>query len=363
MKYEYQHLDWRELANRMSREGRMDELFRELMLAASGDVEEAFAWLDKASERFRQQVGFSREDFEEQLREKGLIADRDGRPALTRKGERSLRGMALESVFGKLRSGGKGDHATRRAGSHGEPTGVLRPWSPGDESGDIAYRDSLISSLRSGHGELEEGDLHVAEREATTSAATVLLLDISHSMTLYGEDRITPAKRVALALAELQQRRYPRDAFHVLLFGDDVREVSVAELPYVTNGPFHTNTCEALRRAAEILVRKHQANKRVVMITDGKPTALFCPPKPGRSGGLMINSSPGLDPEIVTATLKQGVRYPRLRLDLTVFMVATDPYLERFVNRLVEVSKGRAFRASLGDLGDQVLSRMYGSRR
>jgi uncharacterized protein with von Willebrand factor type A (vWA) domain len=176
-------------------------------------------------------------------------------------------------------------------------------------------------------------------------------------MTLYGEDRITPAKRVAMALAELQQRRFPRDSFHILLFGDDVREVSVAELPYITNGPFHTNTSEALRRAAELLVRKHQANKRVVMITDGKPTALFTPK------GLTINSSPGLDPQIVTATLNQAARYPRLRIDLTVFMVASDPYLERFVSRLVEVSKGRAFRATLADLGSQVLDQIYGKSR
>ena len=104
-------------------------------------------------------------------------------------------------------------------------------------------------------------------------------------------------------------------------------------------------------------MRKHQPNKRVVMITDGKPTALFT------KGGLTINSSPGLDPEIVTATLRQGARYPRLRLDLTVFMVASDPYLERFVGRLTEVAKGRAFRATLGDLGAQVIDQIYGKRR
>lgn len=357
MRYDYRHLDWRELANELARNGRIDELFRELMLAAAGDVEEAMEWLDRMSARFRQQVGFSKEDFEQRLREEGLIAGSPGSRELTRKGEQHLRGGALESVFGKLRVGGaKGDHAMPRGGSHGERTGVQRPWQPGDESSDIAYRDSMLQSMRSGHEALGHDDLVVDEREATTSAATVLLLDVSHSMTLYGEDRITPARRVAMALAELQQRRYPRDAFHILLFGDDVREVSVAELPYVTNGPFHTNTCEALRRAAEILVRKHQPNKRVVMITDGKPTALF------GKGGLTINSSPGLDPEIVTATLRQGARYPRLRLDLTVFMVASDPYLERFVGRLTEVARGRAFRATLGDLGTQVIDQIYGKR-
>ena len=137
-----------------------------------------------------------------------------------------------------------------------------------------------------------------------------------------------------------------------------MREVSVGDLPGISNGPFHTNTCEALRRAAEILIKKHQPNKRVVMITDGKPTALF--QGVGSSRQLMINSSYGLDPQIVTATLNQAARYPRLRLDLTVFMVASDPYLERFVSRLVETSRGRAFKADLGSLGDQVLRQMFG---
>ncbi len=354
MKFEYSHLDWRELANRLSREGRMDELFRELMLAASGDVEQALQWLDQASTRFRQQLGFDPDEFKQRLEDQGFIEGQPGDRKLSKKGEQALRASALESVFGKLKRGQAGEHRLANAGSGGEMTGELRPWQPGDESSDIAYRESLLGAMRMRRG-LSEDDLHVAEREANTSAATVLLLDISHSMTLYGEDRITPAKRVALALAELQRRKYPRDSFHVLLFGDDVREVQVADLPYVSNGPYHTNTCEALRRAAEILTKKHQPNKRVVMITDGKPTALFT------KQGLMINTV-GLDPEIVTATLNQAARYPRLKLDLTVFMVASDPYLERFVARLVEVSRGRAFRASLGDLGDQVLKRIYGRR-
>ncbi len=356
MDFSYQHLDWRELANRLQQEGRMDDLFRELMLAAAGNVDEALDWLDQQSARFRQSMGFDPEEFRRRLEEKQFITGKEGERKLTPKGEQALRGAALESVFGKLKAGGPGEHPLPRAGTHGERTGVLRPWQPGDESGDIAYRESLLGSLRHGDG-LGENDLVVDEREDATSAATVMLLDVSHSMTLYGEDRITPAKRVALAFAELQRRRYPRDAFHILLFGDDVQEVTVAELPYVTNGPFHTNTCEALRRAAEILTKKHQATKRVVMITDGKPTALFT--TQGGKRGLTINTA-GLDPEIVTATLKQGARYPRLKLDLTVFMVASDPYLDRFVSKLVEVSHGRAFRASLGDLGQQVLSQIYG---
>jgi len=363
MRYTYQHLDWRELLNRLARERRIDELFRELMLATNGDVQAALDQLDELDPRLRNQLGFDRDEFERRLREQRLIGGAAGAPTLTAKGEGFLRASCLESVFGKLKAGdGRGEHVVPRAGSSGEPTGVLRPWQPGDESADIAYRESLLAAYRDGRRELADADLVVAERDHTASAATVMLIDVSHSMTLYGEDRITPAKRVAMAFAELQRRRYPRDSLDILLFGDDVQQVTVAELPYVSNGPYHTNTCEALRRAGEILGRKHQANKRVVMITDGKPTALFTGKRVRGQRELIINSSYGLDPEIVTATLNQGARYPRLGVDLSVFMVASDPYLERFVSRLVEVSRGRAFRATLGDLGAQVLGRIFGRR-
>ncbi len=357
MDFAYEHLDWRELANRLSRENRIDELFRQLMLALNGDVEEAFRQLDQLSERFRQQLGFDAADFERRLREQRVISGAPGERTLTPKGNQELRASALERVFGRLRSGAVGEHRIDRAGTIGELNGELRPWQSGDPSEDLAYTESWLNHLRSG-GDLNHDDLVTRERDAATTAAHVMLLDVSHSMTLYGEDRITPAKQVALAYAELLRRRFPRDSLNILLFGDDVQEVTVADLPMISNGPFHTNTCEALRRAAEILIKKHQPNKRVVMITDGKPTALFR--GVGSSRELTINSSYGLDPEIVTATLNQAARYPRLRLDLTVFMVASDPYLERFVARLVEVSRGRAFRADLGSLGDQVLRRMFG---
>ena len=363
MLFSYAHFDWRELANRLAREGRMDEFFRELMLAANGDVERALEYLGELSERYRTELGFDRDEFERHLRERQLISGKPGSLKMSARGERALRSGCLEAVFGKLRAGGHGEHAVPKSGTHGEPTDILRPWQAGDESNDIHYRESLLGALRSGRGYLHHDDLVVQERDRSTAAATVMLIDVSHSMTLYGEDRITPAKRVAMAFAELQRRRFPRDSLNILLFGDDVQEVTVSELPYISNGPFHTNTCEALRRAAEVLTKQHQPNKRVVMITDGKPTALFSP-KLGRDGKrqLMINSSYGLDPQIVTATLNQGARYPRLKIDLSVFMVASDPYLERFVSRLVEVAKGRAFRATLGDLGNQVLSQIFGRR-
>jgi uncharacterized protein with von Willebrand factor type A (vWA) domain len=215
--------------------------------------------------------------------------------------------------------------------------------------------------MREGRNHLADDDLQVRERESRTGCAWTLMLDISHSMTLYGEDRITPAKRVALALAEHLGRNHPRDDLDILLFGDDVRPVTVQQLPYISNGPFHTNTCEALRRSRETLVRRRQPNRRAVMITDGKPTALFTGGKASDgSRELTINSSYGLDPQIVAATLREASRYPRLGIKLTVFMVAEDEYLNRFVERLVAVSQGEAYRATLEDLGNQVLGRLFG---
>ena len=222
----------------------------------------------------------------------------------------------------------------------------------------------MLNTFRRGSDELASEDLIVEEREQSTSVATVMLIDISHSMTLYGEDRITPAKRVALAFAELQQRFYPRDALHILLFGDDVHEVSLAELPFISNGPFHTNTCAALERANDILSKCRQPNKRIIMITDGKPTALFVGGRDGEGERrLMINSSYGLDPEIVTATLNQGARLRRGHIDLSIFMVASDSYLEQFIQRLINVAGGQAFRATSQDLGQQVLQQIVGRRR
>lgn len=364
MKYDYSHLDWRELVNRLMRERSYDDLFRRLMEAFDGDVERAFQELDRQAGRLRSRTGFDRAEFDKHLRDKRLVAGREGERKLTRRGERDLREHAFDRVFGAMAPGAMGHHGTRREGRDGEWNGGVRPWQPGDGSEDLAYRESMLSAMREGRREMEDSDLHIRERESRTGAAWTLLIDVSHSMTLYGEDRITPAKRVALALAEHLGRNHPRDDLDILLFGDDVRAVSVQELPYISNGPFHTNTCEALRRAAEILVRRRQPNRRAVMITDGKPTALFTGGRAADgSRELTINSGYGLDPEIVAATLRQAARFPRLGIRLTVFMVADDAYLQRFVERLVAVSRGEAFRATLEDLGNQVLGRLFGQRR
>ena len=192
-----------------------------------------------------------------------------------------------------------------------------------------------------------EDDLEVREREFSTSCATVLLIDISHSMTLYGEDRITPAKRVALALTELILTKYPKDALHVVLFGDDAMEISVQQLTYAGVGPYHTNTHAGLRLARRILMRKKHTNKQIFMITDGKPTVLF-------DGNRLYRNTFGLDRRIVNKTLDEAAECKRHRITITTFMLARDPLLVQFVEKLTRINRGRAFFSSVDALEQAV---------
>ncbi len=194
---------------------------------------------------------------------------------------------------------------------------------------------------------LREEDLRVFESEQYVSVATALLVDVSHSMILYGEDRITPAKRVALALVELIRARYPGDALHVILFGDEAREISVRELMYAGVGPYHTNTQDALRLARQILLRKKHTSRQIFMITDGKPSALF------EGGGLYLNPF-GLDPRIVSRTLQEAAECRRQKILITTFMLAREPLLVKFVEKLTRVTCGRAFFSSPDSLEETV---------
>jgi uncharacterized protein with von Willebrand factor type A (vWA) domain len=175
----------------------------------------------------------------------------------------------------------------------------------------------------------------------------VLLLDISHSMILYGEDRITPAKKVALAMAELIQTRYPKDSLQVALFGDDATEVSVRQLPYVGAGPYHTNTRAALQLAQRLLLRKKHPNKQIFMVTDGKPSAIT-------EHGRLYKNPFGLDPKIVGLTLEEAAACRRNKIVITTFMLTQDPTLVDFVNKLTQVNRGRAYFSAADDLGGSV---------
>jgi hypothetical protein len=199
-----------------------------------------------------------------------------GPTELTGKAERLIRERALEQVFGKLKKSDRGSHGLRRVGQGDETTSDRRAYRFGDALEQVAMSDSIRNAQQRGIDELRmsEDDLEVVETENQSACATVLMIDISHSMILYGEDRITPAKKVAMALAELIARRYPKDTLDIVVFGNDAWQVSLKDLPYLQVGPFHTNTVAGLELAMDILRRRKLKNRRIVMITDGKPSCI-----------------------------------------------------------------------------------------
>jgi Ca-activated chloride channel family protein len=188
----------------------------------------------------------------------------------------------------------------------------------------------------------------VFDTEQTTNCATVMLIDISHSMILYGEDRITPAKQVALALSELILTKYPRDSLNIVLFGDFAKEVKVKDLPFIAVGPYHTNTKAGLEMARNILLKKKNVNKQIFMITDGKPSMIT------RRNGSIYKNPMGLDPVIVNRTLDEAIICRRKRIPITTFMIANDAYLRQFVAKLTELNRGRAYFSSAQNVGDYV---------
>jgi Ca-activated chloride channel family protein len=175
----------------------------------------------------------------------------------------------------------------------------------------------------------------------------VLMLDISHSMILYGEDRITPAKKVALALAELIRTRYPKDTLDVIVFGNDAWQIEVKDLPYLQVGPYHTNTIAGLELAMDLLRRRKTANKQIFMITDGKPTCM-------KVGIKYYKNSFGLDSKILNKTLTLSAQCRRLNIPITTFMIASDPYLREFVKEFTRVNNGNAYYSNLQGLGHLV---------
>ena len=178
--------------------------------------------------------------------------------------------------------------------------------------------------------------------------STVLMIDISHSMILYGEDRITPAKKVAMALAELITTRYPKDSLDILVFGNDAWRISIQEIPYLKVGPFHTNTVAGLQLAMDLLRKRRNSNKQIFMITDGKPSCVK-----ERDGTYYMNSN-GLDPYVTERCYTQAAQARKLGIPITTFMIARDPYLQQFVDTFTEANQGKAFYTGLKGLGEMI---------
>ncbi len=338
------------------------QLFQQLILITSGDVSEALNWLTELDKQYNiSNPGYGIGDFIEDLKNKGYISDKtpDGSFEITAKSEQTLRKNALEEIFGKLKKGGKGNHKTPHTGQGDEISTDVRPFEFGDSHFQINLTDSFRNA-QVNHGfdqfMLTENDLEVRDTEYKTQTSTVLMIDISHSMILYGEDRITPAKKVAMALAEMITRKYPKDTLDVLVFGNDAWQIEIKDLPYLKVGPFHTNTIAGLELAMDILRRRKNANKQIFMITDGKPTCM-------KVGIKYYKNSFGIDQKILSKTLNLGAQCRRLNIPITTFMIASDPYLQQFVREFTQVNNGNAYYSSLQGLGDLVFEDYNRNRR
>jgi Ca-activated chloride channel homolog len=335
------------------------KLFNKLVLAAGGDPERAIEWMRELQERGYVSEAVDLDAFFASLSERGLLGpDEEGALRLSATGLRQLRRDALEEVFSSLAKGGPGYHPVVHAGEGVERLPETRPYAFGDELFGLDAVRSTQNALKRTVGELDlaEEDLEVYETEHLTACATVVAIDVSHSMVLYGEDRITPAKTVALALVELIKGSYPKDWLGVLAFGDRARRIDLGDIAKVEAGPYHTNTAEALAVARQLLVQRKHPNKQVFLITDGKPSAI--------TDGHWVYKNPiGLDMRIVNRTLEEADRCRRHDVVITTFMVATDPHLQDFVAQLTKVNRGRAYFASPTNLGEFILADFIKNRR
>ena len=336
-------------------------LFSYLTLKTSGDVDEALEWLRQLAEEYGIfEEGMSLEDLIDKLKEFGIIEEVNGEMTLSTRGVQRIRQDALRQIFTSLKKAPEGTHETPYTGKGVERLSETRKWTFGDLPTNIDLTSTLTNAFkRDGidRFSLQEDDLEVYETEHQTNCATVLLLDISHSMILYGEDRITPAKQVALALAELIRSKFPRDYLATAVFGDDAKVVSLAELPFLMVGPYHTNTRAGLQLARNLLRRCGNVNKQVFMITDGKPSAIF------DDAGRLYKNPFGLDPRIVNKTLDEAVQCRREKITVSTFMVARDPYLVNFVEEFTKANQGRAFYSELNNLGQYLFVDYLRNRR
>lgn len=340
------------------------DIFMELLTHTSGDVDEAIDWLKELDEEYNlSDDSYTIDDFIADLKRKGFLQDQTDGPggmAMTSKTEQVIRQRSLDQIFGKLKKTKSGNHKTNTVGRGDELTPDRRKFQFGDRADRIAFTES-IRNAQMNHGidnfQLTEDDLEIMETEQKSQTSTVLMIDISHSMILYGEDRITPAKKVAMALAELITTRYPKDTLDIVVFGNDAWQVSIKDLPYLQVGPYHTNTVAGLELAMDLLRRKKNPNKQIFMITDGKPSCLR-----ERDGSYYKNSW-GLDPRIVTRTLNLASAARKARIPITTFMIAQDPYLQQFVQDFTEANQGKAFYTSLKGLGDYIFEDYETNRR
>jgi len=324
-------------------------------LLDDGDALEQF--LDKVVERMVREGYLSRTEsrpFNDPTSGRGGLGPA-GPPVkfeLTEKGSDFLGYKALRDLLGSLGRASFGRHDTRDLATGIEASGPTKTYEFGDTM-NLDVSGTLLSAIaREGLKvplDVDYGDLLVRQTEYQSSCATVVMLDCSHSMILYGEDRFTPAKKVALALSHLIRSQYPGDSLNLVVFHDSAEEVPLSQLAKVKVGPYYTNTREGLRVAQRILARQRKDMKQIVMITDGKPSALT------EADGRIYRNPFGLDPRVVALTLKEVADCRRKGILINTFMLARDYDLVAFVKKVSEMCRGKAYFTSPYTLGQFVL--------
>ena len=339
---------------------RLFEIFKELITHTSGDFDEAIDWLRELDKEYKlTNSDYTIDDFIRDLLERAYIqpkGDGNGKGdgsgmGLTSKTEKLLREHALKQIFGKLKKSGAGNHKTKNTGQGADDTGEFKAYQFGDPIEKISMTESIRNAqIRTAGADfnLHHDDLVVEDSYYNIQMSTVLMIDISHSMILYGEDRITPAKKVAMALAEFITTRYPKDTLDILVFGNDAWPISLKKIPYLQVGPYHTNTVAGLSLAMDMLRRRKNSNKQIFMITDGKPSCLKNP------DGTYYKNSMGLDDLIVDKCYNMARQARKLKIPITTFMIAQDHYLKEFVRNFTEANKGKAFFTGLKGLGEMI---------
>ena len=329
------------------------KIYQQLLLITSGDFNKAISImteLDRKHNFTPENYGIG--DFIEDLKKKGYIKENpnDQKIKITKKSELELRHSALDEIFGKLKKDKTGSHMTNTFGSSLDFDSSTKPYEFGDNLENIAFNES-IKNAQKNYGienfKLAETDLETYESDQKSQTSTVLLIDISHSMILYGEDRITPAKKVAMALSEMIMRKYKKDTLDVVVFGNDAWEVKIKDIPYLSVGPYHTNTIAGLELAMDLLRRRKNKNKQIFMITDGKPTCM-------KVGINYYKNAFGLDPKILNKTYNLAAVCKKNGVRINTFMIASDPYLMEFVEKFTEINDGSAYFADLQNLGSMI---------
>lgn len=370
----YQAVD-KELLQKLNFLEYLESIFQEAMLKLQGNVDASLDAMEELQKLGYIDKNYNLEEFEKKLIQQGIIKKKSSQInqagesgvflptkfSLSKLGILKLREHVFKEIFSNYKKSSLGNHPLPINGNQNSEIGeIKRKFEFGDNLDNIDLNSSLLNNIiQQGNFNLnlEERDLEVYENIFVTNMAIVLLIDISHSMVLYGEDRITPAKKLALSLVHLITTKFPKDDLSVVLFGDDAVEVKLSDVHKIDVGPYHTNTQMGLRKARNILLKKKPINKQIIMITDGKPSMIKL------SDDRYYKNSFGLDPEIVSRTLDEAILCRKRNIQMTTFMIADDPTLKQFINKLTKVSKGKAFYSNLDNLGKLVIENFLQNKK